>query len=138
MGIKEPPLIEEIKEGDFTMVTFEPDLEKFGMNKLDSDIVSLMQKRVIDLAGITNSSVSVYLNGKRIQVKGFKDYIEYYLRDQKFEGENEYPKLYDNPHNRWEVMFTLSESSAFTQVSFVNSICTTKGGTHVSHVVDQV
>ena len=24
------------------------------------------------------------------------------------------------------------------QVSFVNSICTTKGGTHVTHVVDQV
>lgn len=24
------------------------------------------------------------------------------------------------------------------QVSFVNSICTVKGGTHVNHVVDQI
>jgi DNA topoisomerase-2 len=31
---------------DFTCVTFEPDLQKFGMKELDEAIVSLMQKRV--------------------------------------------------------------------------------------------
>ena len=28
--------------------------------------------------------------------------------------------------------------TAHVQVSFVNSICTVKGGTHVNHVVDQI
>ena len=59
---------------DFTEVSFEPDLSKFGMLKtgLDSDIVSLLQKRVYDLAGCTKNNVSVYLNGKKItKVKNF-------------------------------------------------------------------
>lgn len=38
---------------------------------------------------------------------------------------------------RWEVGVTLSEKG-FQQVSFVNSIATTKGGRHVDHVVDNV
>ena len=31
---------------DFTCVTFEPDLKKFGMSELDADMVALMRKRV--------------------------------------------------------------------------------------------
>ena len=36
--------------------------------------------------------------------------------------------------NRWSVCVAPS-SDGFEQVSFVNGICTTKGGTHVDHVV---
>lgn len=32
----------------------------------------------------------------------------------------------------------ISDTGAFQQVSFVNSICTLKGGTHVAHVTDQI
>jgi DNA topoisomerase-2 len=137
MSVKEEPTIGQSTEGDFTMVTFEPDLKLFKMDKLDDDIVSLMQKRVIDLAGITHSSVNVFLNGKKLPVKGFKDYINYYLKDDNIEGEIEYPRIYESPNNRWEVMLTVADTS-FNQVSFCNSICTSKGGTHVNHVVDQV
>ena len=57
---------------DFTEVSFEPDLKKFGMQTLDKDIESLLVKRVYDLAGVTPASVGVYLNGKKIQrVKNF-------------------------------------------------------------------
>ncbi|KAI8812395.1 DNA topoisomerase II beta [Cladochytrium replicatum] len=38
-------------------------------------------------------------------------------------------------NNRWEVAFTLTDGQ-FQQVSFVNSICTSKGGTHTTHVAD--
>ena len=40
-------------------------------------------------------------------------------------------------NNRWEVAVTVSDGQ-FAQVSFVNSICTYKGGTHVTYVADQV
>eukprot|EP00397_Hematodinium_sp_SG-2012_P000302 GEMP01000302.1.p1 GENE.GEMP01000302.1~~GEMP01000302.1.p1 ORF type:complete len:1938 (+),score=492.38 GEMP01000302.1:750-5816(+) len=40
-------------------------------------------------------------------------------------------------HSRWEVIITISDGS-FQQVSFVNSICTSKGGTHVKLVTDQI
>ena len=38
---------------------------------------------------------------------------------------------------RWEVVICVSEGQ-FQQVSFVNGITTIKGGTHVSHVTDQL
>lgn len=34
-------------------------------------------------------------------------------------------------------MLTKSEGQ-FQQISFVNGICTTKGGSHVSHIADQI
>ena len=40
-----------IKQKDFTKITFEPDLERFGMDSLDDDIVALKKKRVYDIAG---------------------------------------------------------------------------------------
>ena len=41
------------------------------------------------------------------------------------------------PSERWEVICSLSEG-AFTQVSFANSICTSKGGTHVEYIANQI
>ncbi|CAE7461441.1 TOP2, partial [Symbiodinium sp. KB8] len=46
------------------------------------------------------------------------------------------PRVYDKFGDRWEYVVTTSEGQ-FQQVSFVNSINTIKGGTHVSHVTDQ-
>jgi len=34
-------------------------------------------------------------------------------------------------------MITKSEGQ-FQQISFVNGICTTKGGSHVNHIMDQI
>ena len=64
MSKKEEPEIGENASGaDFTRVTFTPDLAKFNMTDLDDDIVSLMTKRVHDLAGVTDSRIRVKLNG---------------------------------------------------------------------------
>jgi len=40
-------------------------------------------------------------------------------------------------NDRWEVAVTVSDG-AFDHVSFVNSICTYKGGNHVTHVIDPI
>src|ERR1700712_3114365 len=40
-------------------------------------------------------------------------------------------------HEKWEVGFAVSDGS-FQQVSFVNSIATTSGGTHVNYIADQI
>lgn len=45
--------------------------------------------------------------------------------------------IYDTDKSRWEIGFAVSDGQ-FQQVSFVNSICTIKGGTHVNYVADQI
>ncbi|KAJ3046795.1 DNA topoisomerase 2 [Rhizophlyctis rosea] len=143
-----PKLTKPTKE-DFTKITFKPDLAKFKMTELDDDIVAVMRKRVYDVAGVVRD-VKVYLNGERIKVKSFKDYVKLYLESGKEAGEGGSAKgvtsvLYERPNERWEVCFAVSEGgqfqqrqTLFPQISFVNSICTTKGGTHVNNVVDQI
>jgi hypothetical protein len=44
------PQVVDTKEKSFTRITFVPDLAKFGLANLDSDIVSLFTKRVYDIA----------------------------------------------------------------------------------------
>lgn len=39
------------KKEDFTKITFQPDLARFGMEQLDEDIVALLTRRVYDIAG---------------------------------------------------------------------------------------
>ncbi len=46
-------------------------------------------------------------------------------------------KLCVQPDPRWEVVLAISDGQ-FAQISFVNSICTVKGGSHVNHIVDNV
>lgn len=40
-------------------------------------------------------------------------------------------------NDHWEVIVSVSDSE-FKQVSFVNSICTFRGGTHVNMIADQI
>ncbi|XP_028107649.1 uncharacterized protein LOC114306576 [Camellia sinensis] len=81
MGKKFKPVITKCKESEnWTKVTFKPDLAKFNMTHLEDDVVALMKKRVIDLAGCLGKTVKVELNGQRIPVKSFLDYVN--LMDQ--------------------------------------------------------
>ncbi|XP_065605161.1 DNA topoisomerase 2-alpha [Cyrtonyx montezumae] len=121
---------------DYTCVTFQPDLSKFKMTILDKDIVALMSRRAYDIAGSTKD-VRVFLNGKRLPVKGFRSYVDLYLKDKVDETGNALKVIHEEVNSRWEVCLTLSEKG-FQQVSFVNSIATTKGGRHVDYVADQI
>eukprot|EP00435_Cladocopium_sp_Y103_P005834 s3405_g1.t2 len=132
MQAKGKPDIVPSKEKSFTCITFKPDLAKFGMTKLDDDIVSLLSKRVYDVAGSTLEKCGVHLNGEKLDIKNFRDYCDLYLLTR--QG---VPQIYEKCSDRWEICVSLTESG-FNQVSFVNSICTIRGGTHVTHVSDQI
>ena len=60
MSTKGKPKITACKASDnWTRVEFKPDLGKFGMAALEDDTVSLMAKRVYDLAGVLGKGVKV-------------------------------------------------------------------------------
>ncbi|XP_052171246.1 DNA topoisomerase 2 [Diospyros lotus] len=138
MGKKSDPVITKCKQGEnWTKVSFKPDLAKFNMTHLEDDVVALMKKRVIDLAGCLGKTVKVELNGQRVPVKSFVDYVNLYLQSSSKARPDPLPRIAEKVNDRWEICVSLSEGQ-FQQVSFVNSIATIKGGTHVDYVTNQI
>ncbi|KAI9055018.1 hypothetical protein LZ554_002159 [Drepanopeziza brunnea f. sp. 'monogermtubi'] len=136
--------ISSSKSSDFTRITFTPDYKKFKMQNIDDDFEALVKRRVYDMAG-TLKGVKVTLNGTLIKLD-FKKYIEMYAKainkERGVEEGAEPPSasvIIEDPkaHAKWEVGFAVSDGS-FQQVSFVNSIATTSGGTHVNYIADQI
>ncbi|KAH9419744.1 DNA topoisomerase 2-beta [Dermatophagoides pteronyssinus] len=132
---KEPKIGTNASE-DFTRITFQPDLSKFKMDFLDKDIVSLFSRRAYDVAGTTRG-VKVYLNGKKLPISGFKEYVELFAKDRQDDIGNTIKVVHEVVNDRWEIAATVSDRG-FQQISFVNSIATTRGGKHVDHVSDQI
>uniref|UniRef100_A0AAX7SEV5 DNA topoisomerase 2 n=1 Tax=Astatotilapia calliptera TaxID=8154 RepID=A0AAX7SEV5_ASTCA len=130
------PKIKFFDGDDFTSVTFQPDLSKFKMEKLDKDIVALLTRRAYDVAGSCRG-VKVSLNGKKLPVNGFRSYVDLYVKDKLDETGVALKVVHETVNDRWEVCLTMSEKG-FQQISFVNSIATTKGGRHIDYVVDQI
>ncbi|OMH85453.1 DNA topoisomerase 2 [Zancudomyces culisetae] len=161
--IGKPSITKMTTKTEYTKVTFKPDFSKFKMEKMDSGITELITRRVYDLAGCV-SGIKVYLNGERIKIRNFKDYVDLYVQPPKREikvkeeggtegeenggvsAETESLKgpiqtkttvVYQRFSERWEVGFAVSDGT-FQQVSFVNSVNTVKGGTHVNYITDQI
>ena len=130
------PRIKDFAGDDFTKVIFSPDLSKFKMQCLDDDITALMSRRAYDVAA-SAKGVKVYLNGTKVPVKNFKDYIDFYIKGRDDDMGNPLKIAYEYCGPRWEVAITLSDKG-FQQMSFVNSIATTKGGRHVDHVTELI
>lgn len=107
MSKKSVPNITKCKDGEnWTKVTFKPDLAKFNMTMLEDDVVVLMKRRVVDLAGTLGKTVKVELNGKRVPVKSFADYVNLYLQSaSKFRAEP-LPRFHDSSFKYFSVIFS--------------------------------
>ena len=90
----------------------------------------MLSRRAYDIAASTLGGVKVYLNGTKIPIKGFKDYVDMYLKDQTDETGQAIKCHYESCGERWQVAVAPS-SDGFQQMSFVNSIATTKGNFYI-------
>uniref|UniRef100_A0A3B3YVQ5 DNA topoisomerase 2 n=1 Tax=Poecilia mexicana TaxID=48701 RepID=A0A3B3YVQ5_9TELE len=136
MGRAGDASIKPFEGEEYTCITFRPDLAKFKMSILDKDTVALMTRRAYDIAG-SSKGVKVFFNSKRLPVSGFRSYVDMYVKDKVDELGSPLSVVHEVVNERWEVCLTMSEKG-FQQVSFVNSIATTKGGRHIDYVADQV
>ena len=125
----------KLKSGDYTKITFKPDFQKFQMEGLTDDMISLLQKRVMDIAAC--SGVKVNLNSVRVPVTSFQKYVDLYPIPEKPTG-GKYARIYEKCSDRWEVCITVSPEGDSKQISFVNSIATIDGGSHVKHILDSL
>ncbi|ADQ91147.1 DNA topoisomerase II [Micromonas sp. RCC1109 virus MpV1] len=129
MTVCDPPKIKKHSGSTSSVsITFTPEWKRFGMSKMDDAIYSIFQKRVWDANICTTSNCKVKLNGEILPKQNFEAYAKMHegIKDiASFNGD------------RWSVCIGPSENG-LEQVSFVNGICTTKGGTHIDHVANHI
>lgn len=110
------------------------------MEGWDADTLELLTRRVWDVAGC-NASLKVYLNDQEIKLKNFAQYVQLYraaVDPTKAEEKVDVETITDEQGlRRWEVALALSDGE-LKQVSFVNSISTSRGGTHVQYIADKI
>ena len=62
LNIIEKPIITKCKKKPYTTVYFTPDYKRLGLNGLSNSMISLFNRRVYDIAGITSKNITVKLN----------------------------------------------------------------------------
>ena len=124
------PIMKEYKgDKSSVIIGFIPDWSKFKMEEMTPDFLKIIEKRVYDAIVCTSQQCKISFQGKQIKKMTMEQYAKMHLEDS--------VKLTSLNYDRWSVTIAPSEHG-FQQVSFVNGICTTKGGTHVDNVSTQV
>jgi len=113
----------------YTKITFTPEYSRFGLNGLDETHLIKMHTAVVNAAGC-NPNCTFYLNGEKLKFKSFEDYIKLHT------GDDEY--VFDESNDAWKVGVAASNDEGFQHVSFVNSVHTSDGGSHVEYVMMQI
>jgi DNA topoisomerase II len=109
-------------------ITFTPEWKRFGMSKMDDTIYKIFQKRVWDANICTTQNCKVKFNGDVLTKQSFETYAKMH------EGVEEVTCVNGD---RWSVCIGPAENG-MEQVSFVNGLCTNKGGTHVDHAANLI
>jgi DNA topoisomerase-2 len=129
------------KNLDYTKISFVPDLALLAndpnMKYLPDEAYKLMRRRVVDIAGCSEGKLTVTLNGEKIDVSGFKDYLNLYRQPSSTTSATT-PMVYHKLNHRWEVAIGLSDTKSLESISFVNGMSTSRGGTHVHILADQI
>jgi DNA topoisomerase II len=129
MTVCDPPKIKKHSGATSSVsITFTPEWKRFGMSKMDDTIYNIFQKRVWDANICTTQNCKVKFNGDVLPKQNFEAYAKMH------EGVQDVASV---SGDRWSVCIGPSENG-LEQVSFVNGICTTKGGTHVDHVANLI
>jgi DNA topoisomerase-2 len=129
MTVCDPPKIKKHSGATSSVsITFTPEWKRFGMSKMDDTIYNIFQKRVWDANICTTQNCKVKFNGDVLPKQNFEAYAKMH------EGVQEVASV---TGDRWSVCIGPSENG-LEQVSFVNGICTMKGGTHVDHVANHI
>jgi DNA topoisomerase-2 len=113
------------------------------------DIITMLKRRTLDISACI-FPVQVSYNNVTSPVSNFLDYVKLYSPnevlisddDTKSKGSKNNINLdnifYSKVNDRWEVALKLSQTGTFEHMAFVNSIWTSRGGSHVVLVTNQL
>ena len=123
------PIVKASKQKSSVCVEWTPDFARFGMTEIDAGMQHLIERRVWDLAMTLGKEVKVSWNGTAVKCKNLTEYAKAFGCD---------PVVYETPNERWHIAVADSPTDKQFAMSFVNGIWTSKGGTHVDGVTNQV
>lgn len=124
MTKKSVPTIKSSKNKG-TTIKWLTDFSRFGMKSMSDTDLGLLAKRCIDVAA-TNPKLKVVFNGKTFIFKTFSEYINLYT-----------PKFFYEENSTWKIGVASSDKG-FQSISFVNTVETKDGGTHVDYIINQI
>lgn len=134
------PQENQIKKGvnkkGYAKITFLPDYPRFQMKNLEEDTYLLLVKRVYDAIPCTDKKISIYLNGEKLKQNDFCSYINLYPIQNVLIDYSE--TVIENSTFLWNIGVGKNKSGIFQQVSFVNGTATTRGGTHINYILNQI
>ena len=133
MTVVDPPHIVASRVKSYTRIRWVPDFARFGMTAIPDDLVQVLRRRATDLAMTVGKDVKVHWKhvGDKVTIK---------CRDLgAYAGEFvSTPVVYAQINERWSVAVTDSPLDKYFHCSFVNGIWTSKGGTHVDYITNQI
>jgi len=125
MSTKSEPKITKSTTTPYVCVQFVPDYGRFGG---PGDIAKVLEKRTWD-AALWCSKCKVYFNKVQLKVNSLEEFAKMHI------GDVAVAKMHTDT---FEIILGHSKSGNFQQLSFVNGIATTKGGTHVDKVTNAI
>lgn len=151
----DPPTITDTNETNYVQIEFIPDFKALGIkpttikmknrgkteeivvkeDEIFRNTILIMLRRCIDVCGIFDGKITLVVNNKKLNLcnsfLGYASLYHYFTNQLK---ENRYVA---HSAKNYTVIITPSDG-AFHQVSFVNSIETMNGGSHVDVIVEQI
>jgi DNA gyrase/topoisomerase IV subunit B len=117
----------KIKTSDknYTEISYIADFARFGMTGIDDVHIKMIRKRLIDIAAC-NPHLKIQFNNEKFRFRSFKEYADLYT-----EG-----SFYEKSEN-WEIVVAPS-NAGYQTISYVNSIETKDGGTHINAIQAQI
>ena len=131
MTVVNKPKISACKTKPYVSVSWTPDFKRFGLEGITPDLLGVFRRRASDLAMTVGKDVKVHWkHGAEKTLIKCRDLAAYAA---------EFVTTPTAAHSseRWNVVVA-DAPDAFLQVSFVNGIWTSKGGTHVDYIVNQI
>lgn len=107
-------------------VKFYPDLERFGLEKIDEVHKNIIYQRLINLS-ISFPEITFKFNGKKVNINSFKKFVSLF---------NESFEIYET--DNYKIAILPNESDDFKHFSYVNGLKIPDGGTHIDIIVNNV
>jgi len=116
-----------VKSSDkkYTQITYKPDLSRFGMEDINETHIRMIRKRLIDIAAC-NPGIKITFNKEKIRFRSFKEYADLYATG-----------VMSDRSDNWEIGVAPS-TNGYQTISYVNSVETKDGGSHVNYIQAQI